>query len=390
MSLEEASISMEICELEEPVHEEQIQVEEPVHEEQIQEEQVFEVQEQVHEEPVHEEPVHEEQIEVEEPVHEEQIEVEEPVHEEQIEVEEPVHEESVFEVQEPVHEEQIQMEEPVHEEPVFEVEEPVHEEQVHEEPVFEVQEPIDIIPEPVAEEQQQSTSALNLHIPKHIFITHKSIPYVNSNPIHKKCIQSWTKHKNTHKCFFYDNKMCHDFMKTHFSGDVYQAYRRLPMAVMRADLWRYCVIYKYGGIYADADAMCLVHPNLFTNAKTQLVCGPENSTHLSQWFFASPKNSPILKAVIDLSVKRILEIPEIKGEHIIHYLTGPGCFTDAIEKYLQETNQPTFQDKLNYEKYRNETMCVFNYDNYRKKIIHHFFTGMQPGGWCTERNVKLK
>ena len=62
----------------------------------------------------------------------------------------------------------------------------------------------------------------------------------------------------------------------------------------------------------------------------------------------------------------------------------------SLEKYLQETNQPTFQDKTNYDKYRNETMCVFNHVNYREKIIRHFFTGGQPGGWCKEREIKLK
>ena len=34
----------------------------------------------------------------------------------------------------------------------------------------------------------------------------------------------------------------------------------LPIAVMKADLWRYCVIYKYGGIYADADTVCKINP----------------------------------------------------------------------------------------------------------------------------------
>jgi len=183
--------------------------------------------------------------------------------------------------------------------------------------------------------------------------------------------------------------MCDEFIKDNFEEVVYDAYSRLPMDVMKADLWRYCIIYKYGGIYADADAMCLVNPNLFTSPKTLLVCGPENSSHVSQWFFAAPKNSPILKSIIDLSVKRIYEIQEIKGEHVTHYLTGPGCFTDGIEEFLKTCEKPIFNDKKLYEAYRNETMHVFNSDKYRNLIIQHFFTGLKPGGWCQERNEKL-
>ena len=112
-------------------------------------------------------------------------------------------------------------------------------------------------------------------------------------------------------------------MKKHFSEKIYKAYCRLPTAIMKSELWRYCVIYIHGGIYTDSDAECIVTPNIFTSAKSFLVCVPDNNIHLCQWCFAAPKNSPILKSIIDLSVKRILEITEIKGEQISHYLTGP-------------------------------------------------------------------
>ena len=119
-----------------------------------------------------------------------------------------------------------------------------------------------------------------------------------------------------------------------------------------------------------------------------LVCGPENNTHLCQWCFAAPKNSSILKYIIDLSVKRILEIPQIKGEHIIHYLTGPGCFTAGIELYLKDNKQPVYENKLDYKKYRNHMMCVFNKINF-DKLIHHHFAGSDRDGWTYERIQKL-
>jgi mannosyltransferase OCH1-like enzyme len=168
---------------------------------------------------------------------------------------------------------------------------------------------------------------------------------------------------------------------------IYNAYSSLPMGVMKADLWRYCVIYKYGGIYADADTVCLCNPLLFsTDALLTIVA--ENETHLCQWVFSAPKESPILKSVIDLSVERILTTP-IKGEHIIHFLTGPAVFTDGIEKYLRENNKPTFNNKKDYYKYPDPVLKVFNYNNFHKNIVRHLFTGQDSDGWCNERYKKL-
>jgi hypothetical protein len=122
---------------------------------------------------------------------------------------------------------------------------------------------------------------------------------------------------------------------------------------------------------------------------TLLVCAPENTTHLCQWCFAAPANSPILKSVIELSVKRILSIREIKGEHIIHFLTGPGVFTDGIEKYLNENNLLVLRNKANYYRYKNPTMICFMGNRFHNLMVHHLFAGKDKDGWTHERFEKL-
>jgi mannosyltransferase OCH1-like enzyme len=226
-----------------------------------------------------------------------------------------------------------------------------------------------------------------MSIPKNIYQTHKSINYINTKPKLVKAIKSWIKHGKEFNYFFYNNEMCDDFIKNNFDENVYKAYSMLPIAVMKADLWRYCIIYHYGGIYADTDTVCKINPNIFIN-DSLLTIVPENETHLCQWVFSAPKNSPILKSIIDLSVERILNTP-IKGEHIIHYLTGPALFTDGIEKYLIENNYPIFDNKKNYHNYPNPILIVFNYDNFHKNIVQHLFAGQDEDGWCKERYVKL-
>jgi mannosyltransferase OCH1-like enzyme len=226
-------------------------------------------------------------------------------------------------------------------------------------------------------------------IPKNIFQTHKSLVYINSKPKILNAVKSWVKHSSKFKYYFYDNNLCDKFILENFDAKIYEAYKKLPLGVMKADLWRYCIIYRYGGIYADTDTICKVNPSIFlTDALLTIV--PENSTHLCQWVFSAPKNSPILKSVIDLSVERILNIKEIKGEHIIHFLTGPAVFTDGIEKYLVENNLPIFDDKLKYFKYpESNTLRVFNYHFFHDNIVKHLFSGQDSDGWCKERDNLL-
>lgn len=223
---------------------------------------------------------------------------------------------------------------------------------------------------------------------KNIFQTHRSLDYLSYKPKLVNAMLSWKKYQNEFNYYFFDNISCDKFMKANFDEKTYKAYSILPMGVMKADLWRYCIIYKHGGIYADVDTICKINPNLFLT-DSLLTVVPENNVHLCQWVFYAPQSSPILKSIIDLSVDRILNTP-IKGEHIIHHLTGPGVFTDGIEKYMIENNLPIFENKINYYNYPSNVLKVFNYYNFHKNLVTHLFAGQDNDGWCKERDIKLK
>jgi mannosyltransferase OCH1-like enzyme len=104
-------------------------------------------------------------------------------------------------------------------------------------------------------------------IPKNIFQTHKSLVYLISKKKSKilNAMNTWRRFSNNYNYYFYNNSMCDKFMKNNFDEKINNAYFKLPMGVMKADLWRYCIIYKYGGVYADADTVCKIHPDIFIN-----------------------------------------------------------------------------------------------------------------------------
>jgi hypothetical protein len=228
-------------------------------------------------------------------------------------------------------------------------------------------------------------------IPKKIFQTHKSIDFVRNTSKLRLAMNSWRKHSKEFEYYFYTDEICDKFMQENYEGPIYEAYKKLPLGVMKADLWRYCIIYKYGGIYADIDTICYVNPSyLLRNA--QIVCAPESDeNYLCQWTFAAPPESPALKCIIDLAVERINKVTKFVGKDIVHFLTGPQVFTEGIEKFLIGHSLKLFRSKTNYVKYSGKIPHIFVFDKnlFHKKMIKHLFAGYDTNGWKRQRDALI-
>lgn len=237
----------------------------------------------------------------------------------------------------------------------------------------------------------------NLEIPKIIFQTHKSIDYIKSNKNLITCYKSWNDCKKYgFKHYFYSDDSMHYFMLKNFP-DIYDVFQNLPLPVLQADLFRYCIIYIYGGIYADMDTICSVNPSYFLTPSL-LVCFPENNTHLCQWVFAAPQKSPIIKNIIELSVEKIkkFDFNNILNEHFVHELTGPGLFTEAIEKWLYDNNFPVLKipnsnlnrDVRNYFYYHKNILNVLRKgaSHHSPCLVNHLYSGHWNDGWIKQRN----
>ena len=284
----------------------------------------------------------------------------------------------------------------------------------------------------------------NKKIPNNIFQTHKSMEYVVSKRNVNDAVMSW-KRVNDFNYFFYSDDDCVSFMKEHFDEKINNAYNKCPLAVMKADLWRYCIIYVYGGIYTDSDTILHCDPSFLTNQTTYLALTTENNVHFCQWIFAAPQHSPILKEIIQLSVKRIIECRDFTSNNIIHSTTGPGVFSDGIFLYLIKNKQHIHDKSPQYDLLYNTTdtiddtnnnnndeenkndnsdennddidnivneaidfkyicdrncnkyinykdhnsLIVFDPDDFHYKKVSHFFTGQSSDGWCNQ-HLKMK
>jgi len=74
--------------------------------------------------------------------------------------------------------------------------------------------------------------------------------YKNLPPIMAKVVDEI---KNTNPEFtnvLYDIVDCREFIKTYFDNAL-PAFDKLKPISYKSDLWRLCVLYKYGGVYLD-------------------------------------------------------------------------------------------------------------------------------------------
>jgi mannosyltransferase OCH1-like enzyme len=123
----------------------------------------------------------------------------------------------------------------------------------------------------------------------------------------------------------------------------------------RADLWRYLIIYQYGGFYADAKTTCteplgdIVERHRRGDEFAILhywMNYPESRAfignalgEIGQFYLLYSAGHPLLRAVLDRVVTNIEAYTFEKdggGKTAVLKLTGPHAYTNAIEKFLSE------------------------------------------------------
>ena len=165
--------------------------------------------------------------------------------------------------------------------------------------------------------------------------SHKTPPRAS-----RKIINSWYKHNPTWKRQLLDDDELLNFMNAHFNKTVVESYLNLPLAVMRADFFRYAVIYFDGGVYADVDVQLKKSIEKWSdNAidKCDVIIGLENDEHICNWGFAGRSKHLLFQKAVELSLERFVsqEI-SLLDESTVHVVTGPELFTDAVSRLAKE------------------------------------------------------
>ena len=154
----------------------------------------------------------------------------------------------------------------------------------------------------------------------------------------KETVETLKKQNPEFEHHIYTLDECMEFIKEKFDEKVLNAYNRLVPLAYKADLWRYCILYKYGGIYLDIKYSCVNNFKLFDlTDKEHFVQDRQeyyiNKNGISQAFLVSKPNNLLLLECINKIVENVNN--NYYGFNSL-YPTGPGLIGDLYDKFYND------------------------------------------------------
>jgi mannosyltransferase OCH1-like enzyme len=199
-------------------------------------------------------------------------------------------------------------------------------------------------------------------IPKYVFQTWKN--KLLTNEMKNNILKLRDQHKDF-TFFLYDDEMCIDFLKKHFNKLVLDAFNSLIPGPFKADLWRYCVLYKYGGVYMDIKLNCINGFNL--NNIIHEECYPKDipRTQYGIWqgMLICKPNNMILKKCIDCICMHVKY--KFYGKTFLS-VTGPHLMFNILVKY---NNQHLYKNSKMKLVRKNKILYLY----YNNKPVINFY-----------------
>lgn len=200
-------------------------------------------------------------------------------------------------------------------------------------------------------------------IPKVIYQTYKTkdLPIVLQNNI------SELKVKNPDFEYkFFDNDGCIEFILEHYSQDILDVYLSINpnYGASRADLFRYLLMYKMGGVYLDIKSNTYLPLNTIIGPKDEYIVSywiqkwkarylNNRQGEFQNWHIICLPEHPILYLTIQKVIDNIKNYKGLKGKDASVFTTGPIPYTQAIFK----------SNSKNIKIYKNEYDLGLIYNN---------------------------
>jgi mannosyltransferase OCH1-like enzyme len=124
----------------------------------------------------------------------------------------------------------------------------------------------------------------------------------------------------------------------------------------KADLWRYLLLWEYGGIYTDIDnapGQGLLNGTLITDHDVDSFFEQERGRFPSQYFMAASPHHPVMYFMVMSTIDRLLDVRNISDQYV-PFVTGPGATKTAVIRAVG-TGYPA---KGHYVGVYNRTMTV--------------------------------
>lgn len=203
-----------------------------------------------------------------------------------------------------------------------------------------------------------------IKIPKIIYQTYINNDY--HNIYHYNAVQSLIEYNPDYIYRFFNDKECREFIKINFENRVLDTYDRLYPGAYKADLFRYLIIYKYGGIYIDNKY--IIRNSLDTiikNKDNNVICKDIKEGLLFNSIIISENNNNNFWLMIERIIFNVKN--KFYGECPLHP-TGPRLYYNFFWKNETKLRHIINEPKINY-------MNCYIEDENKNKIINTFYNG---------------
>ena len=175
-------------------------------------------------------------------------------------------------------------------------------------------------------------------------------------------VRKW--HFSDHSFYFHDDDAVDRLLLERQWSDfphIPLAMKCLRSGAAKADLWRYLVLWEYGGIYTDLDNkpgkdFFVNNTNSDINTPSLVIQDDDDAFFvveelgvLSQYFMAASPKHPLMYLAVQNTLSRLLEVPHV-GNQVIPQVTGPGALKMAF-KYFMRTPDTTENGRVRQGKY---------------------------------------
>lgn len=145
------------------------------------------------------------------------------------------------------------------------------------------------------------------------------------------------------------------FVEENYSKQILEIYDSLLVGAAKADLWRYMMLYKYGGIYLDIDSVWKKpFKELLSDEDNAIISRENNSGLFVQWCLIFNKEHPVLKYAIEKACTNIL----FRSQDNVVYLTGPIVFSEAVKRTYEGIDVYGLSDEEANKQINNKKMGV--------------------------------
>ena len=236
------------------------------------------------------------------------------------------------------------------------------------------------------QQKQSINDDLQKEIPKIIYICHKNLKSLNMT------YKFWKRLNPGYQITLFNDAMCEKMLLDQFSELHKSIFKFIPDGPIKCDFWRICVLYKYGGIYVDADIHPLVPLDKYLIRSCDFVtCMTKSNGNFNPHFIAVKKNDPVLKQCIEEYIQFYIHRKQYYAYwdwSIVNMFNK--FFTHVKSHYNRMSNSQVFSiEQKRYQLFFETTRTASN----DKHFIDNIMTKLKPTGlhdyYCTFLNKRI-